>query len=430
MKYRPGTFAGLHRLAVQFARVHPSQRHFGLGITLRAAGMQRPAPQGAFQRGERLRRILPQWARAAQRPGERLRHAGRQPFGEHAGQGGILAAAMRVRQPVLVTGRVRQQVEDDLRRRFAGGRQVGRDLQHRRTAQAAVREEEALPERPRAAGPCQTGQRHAAEFRAEFQRLAFKSQRHQPGAWRHDPQAELPREPVGQIAAAELRPGDASRRHHQRARPERAARRLHPEFTALLPRHRPHLAARVRAYPGVAALRREHPDDLPRRAVAEKLAELLFVVGNAVRLDERDKVRRRVARQGRATEIRLLGDVIVRRGVEVGEVAASAARNENLLADALGPLQHSDGPPPLPGRERAHQSGRARAEHEHVGGEGSRRRVHPAAGYAMPRRPTIFPRSSHPPRLKPAYSGSLAAGGAGRAKFMSPNCSLCLAAMR
>jgi len=74
-----------------------------------------------------------------------------------------------------------------------------------------------------------------------------------------------------------------------------------------------------------AALGQQHGDDLLGRAVAEQLAELLLVVGDAMLADGLEEVLRREARQRRAAEMRVVGKVVFWTSVQVGEIAASAS---------------------------------------------------------------------------------------------------------
>ena len=77
----------------------------------------------------------------------------------------------------------------------------------------------------------------------------------------------------------------------------------------------------------------------PRRAVrtlvAEELAELLLMPGDAVFFDECNEVGGCVARQRGLAEVGIRGYEVARVRVEIGEVAAAAARNSNLLADSV-----------------------------------------------------------------------------------------------
>ena len=113
-------------------------------------------------------------------------------------------------------------------------------------------------------------------------------------------------------------------------------------------------------------LRQQQRDDLARAAVAEELAELLLVEAHAVLLDQRDEVGRRVARERRAAEVRVLGEEVLGPRAQVGEVAAPAARDQDLAADLGVALEHEHAAPALAGLDRAHQAGRAAADHDHV----------------------------------------------------------------
>ena len=54
--------------------------------------------------------------------------------------------------------------------------------------------------------------------------------------------------------------------------------------------------------------------------------------------------------------------------MQVGEIAAPAAGDEDLLADAIGMLQHGDPAATFAGFDGTHQAGRAAAENDHVEG--------------------------------------------------------------
>jgi hypothetical protein len=82
------------------------------------------------------------------------------------------------------------------------------------------------------------------------------------------------------------------------------------------------VAAHLRATLG--AFVQEHVDDLPRRAIAEKLAQRLFMPGDAVRLDQGEEIGRGIPAERRAREMRIFRQIAIGRGVQVGEIAASA----------------------------------------------------------------------------------------------------------
>ena len=59
-------------------------------------------------------------------------------------------------------------------------------------------------------------------------------------------------------------------------------------------------------------------------------------------LDECQEIMRSKASQGGFGEVRIGGKEIFGCGVNVGEIAAAAAGDENLFADAVGMFDHSD----------------------------------------------------------------------------------------
>src|ERR1035441_1581635 len=73
-------------------------------------------------------------------------------------------------------------------------------------------------------------------------------------------------------------------------------------------------------------------------------------------------------RQRRLAEVRISGEKVVRPAMQIGEIATPAAGNEDLLANAIGVLQHGDPAATLAGFEGTHQSGCAAAENNHVEG--------------------------------------------------------------
>ena len=72
--------------------------------------------------------------------------------------------------------------------------------------------------------------------------------------------------------------------------------------------------------------------DILRGAVAEKLAERLLVIGNVVFFNQRDEVRRFVPSQGGFREVGIRGIEIFRPAMEVREIAAASAGDEDLFA--------------------------------------------------------------------------------------------------
>ena len=77
-----------------------------------------------------------------------------------------------------------------------------------------------------------------------------------------------------------------------------------------------------------------------------------------------NEIRRRVARQRRDAEGGVGGDEVARRGMAVGEIAASAAGNADLLTRRGGMVQNQHIAPAR--RTGAHQARRARAQYHHI----------------------------------------------------------------
>ena len=117
---------------------------------------------------------------------------------------------------------------------------------------------------------------------------------------------------------------------------------------------------------GGAAFCFEHVENVARGAIAEELSQSFFVIGNAVFLDQRDEICGSVAGQRGLGKMRIGREEIFGLAVEVGEVAAAAAGDEDLLADAVGVFEHRDAAAALAGFDGAHQTGGAAAENQCV----------------------------------------------------------------
>ena len=267
-------------------------------------------------------------------------------------------AGPRVRQH-LRRRLVGQQVEREL----VAGPPVARDLEQRGAREAAVREQHVLAERRLAAARHHV-ERDAGERRAELEVLAGEAQRHQAGPRLRHREAELPGEARREVRGAELRDRETPGRHDERRRAQHPGAGLEHEVLA-----RPHLAhlhAAADRDARLAALLLEHCHHLPRAAVAEQLPELLLVPGDAVALQLRHEVGRRVARERRAGEVRVLGEEALGRREAVREVAAPAARDQDLAPDLGVAFQHEDAALAPARLDRAHQAGRAAAEDDRV----------------------------------------------------------------
>ncbi len=104
------------------------------------------------------------------------------------------------------------------------------------------------------------------------------------------------------------------------------------------------------------------------RIVAEELAESFLVVGDVVAFDESDEIFWSEAREGGFGEVGVGGEKIFGRGVKVGEIAASAAGDEDFLADAIGEFKEAHTATAFGGFDGAEQASGTGAEDEDIKG--------------------------------------------------------------
>jgi hypothetical protein len=101
-------------------------------------------------------------------------------------------------------------------------------------------------------------------------------------------------------------------------------------------------------------------------AIAEELAEGFLVVRDVVLLDEGEEVLRGVAREGGFGEVRVGGEKVFGAGVEVGEVAAASAGDEDFFAGAVCVVEDEGAAIAPASFDGGHEAGGACAEDEDV----------------------------------------------------------------
>ncbi len=365
----------LHGLLRQRARVDAAQRHLGLLVAFGAGGRQFPARQLVRQPRQRLvgglvDRALPVGALLCPGIGQAAGHQRGELVGDQ-----LLRPCLALRQR---PGQVGAGREVDGQRR--AGLPIAGDLQHRRPREAAVREQQVFQE-GRAlllrAGGDLDGQRQPGQLRIRRPGVAVESERHEARAAFHQRNAELLRQPVAEVGRADLGDGEPARGHHQAAGLHRAAVGIDvvggsasPLGACRVESHLLHGAGLPVLDLAGLAFGQQHPDQVFGRSVREELALVLLVVGDAVAFDQRDEVRRGVARQRRARELRVLShEVPVGRThvqVAVGEVAAPAAGDADLLGHLLGMVDEQHLQPPLAGLRGAEQAGGAGTDDDGV----------------------------------------------------------------
>jgi hypothetical protein len=182
--------------------------------------------------------------------------------------------------------------------------------------------------------------------------------------------AELAGEVVAERGGAHFGDGETAGGDDENGRAEFVARRAQNKFAGALD----FSDARVQKNLDLSGTTFgfEKMGDFRRGVVAEELAERFFVVGDAVLFDEGDEILWRVARERGFCEMGIGGEEIFGIGVEIGEVAAASAGDEDFFAGAIGEFDNGDAAATLSSLEGAEKSGGASAEDEDVEGTGQK----------------------------------------------------------
>ena len=136
------------------------------------------------------------------------------------------------------------------------------------------------------------GMRRDARKLPEQHILAAERQRDERRARLDHPEAELAGEIVGEAARAQF--GDARPASGDGQRRRSVASPADPHLEqAIAARYFGNAFAQLERHV-LGACGEEHRDDLPRRAIAEELAQRLFMPGDAMRIDQGDEIVRRV----------------------------------------------------------------------------------------------------------------------------------------
>lgn len=237
------------------------------------------------------------------------------------------------------------------------------DLENGRPAETAMCKEHLLAKA--SAGTLDDNFRGDAAERAEAVKVRRKEgEWNQSWAARFKREAELLRQRVAEGSSAHPGDGEAAGGDDQRGS---AIQRLGgPDLEAGGALHFDDALREKQAHASGSTFALQHVHNLSGGTVAKELSQGLLVIGDAMLLDQGDEVRGRIAGERGPGEVRIGGEKVFRRAVEIGEVAAASAGDEDLLADALRVVQHRDAAAPLRGHHRAHQARGACAEHQYI----------------------------------------------------------------
>ena len=149
-------------------------------------------------------------------------------------------------------------------------------------------------------------------------------------------QAELTGDVIPECRGSHFRDRESAGCDHKRGRVKLREFGMHDELRCMA--DLTDSAIEKYFYSRIPTFRFEHVGNIARRAVAEELSEGFFVEGDAMLLDQSNKVGRCISGQRRFRKVRVCRDEIIRLAMNVGEITASSARNKNFLANALGAL--------------------------------------------------------------------------------------------
>ncbi len=245
------------------------------------------------------------------------------------------------------------------------GMPVGGDLQDDGAGEAAVGEQHRLFK----AGTILGGHRHRqADARQIGERLFLRlmeGKGHQPSAGRQHLEAELLRQLEAIRGRPQLGHGETAGRHHQRVTADLTLAGGQQKALVLLADGED-LGLELQGHPGPVTLGEQHIDDILGALETEQLPQGALVIVDPVAVHQIDKVLLGVAGQRRLAEVGILRQVGVSASLMVGEVAATAATDEDLAARFLGIVEHQHGAAPIARLRRTHQSGRTGPDHHHI----------------------------------------------------------------
>src|SRR5579863_2406996 len=194
--------------------------------------------------------------------------------------------------------------------------------------------------------------------------LGAQQQRDKSGARVDDFQAELTGEIVAERCRADFGDGKTAGGDHQGGSVKFGGVRAHHELGG--PANVADLGLEEDLNSRRATFGFEHVQDVLRRAVAEKLAKSFFVIWDAVLFHQGDEIRRCVAGQRRFRKMGIGGDEVFGLAIKIGEIAASAAGDEDFLAGFVGSLENRDAAAALSGFDGAEETRGSRSEDQGV----------------------------------------------------------------
>ena len=169
--------------------------------------------------------------------------------------------------------------------------------------------------------------------------LAAQGERDEGGARLDDLEAELPRQFIGEASGAHFGDRRPAGGYNQRLGRERTGSRCDGEAVARIGDIGDFLFA-LDLDSALFAFCQQHIDDLLGRSVAEQLAQRFFMMRNAVAINKLYEIARRVSGERALGEMHIGRKVVCRTRIHIGEVATTAAGDQDLLANLVRAFEH------------------------------------------------------------------------------------------
>ena len=208
--------------------------------------------------------------------------------------------------------------------------------------------------------------RHPRQWLQPLQQARLEGQGYEGGTRVCDSQAQGPGGVIGPAGRPHLRDRLSACGKDQRRAAQLASVRKRDLKSLALTRKPVHRGAERQGRACLPHLVCQHTDDKFGALVTEQLAERLFMPGDPGLIDPLDKVVRGEALQRRGGKARVLAEESMRPASQIGEVAAPAARDQNLLAGFGGVIDDKDAGAGLPGRCGGEEPGPASPKDDRV----------------------------------------------------------------
>ena len=250
---------------------------------------------------------------------------------------------------------------------------IGQDLQMHRRARVPIRRhlQRGRPRQAAMGEKCGLGKAHPTRLgngrkghagdRPQVGIRIAQGKGHQSGTRRDQIHAELTRDVKGNPRGPHFRDRRPAGRHNQMA-----GRGTGGEETAIAMLNRSDLGGQGQMNATFGAFIQQHRHHLPRGPVTKQLAQCFLMPGDAVPLNQSQKIPLRVTTECRFGEMRILADIAGGFDAHVGEIAPAAARNQDLFAGLFRVIHQQHTRAALAASGRRQKASAAGAKDNHI----------------------------------------------------------------